>query len=652
MRSNVTVVLACITVIVVRVATADEQSKWRLTASALGSDSLTTGFDAVDLDRERTVTVLKSGDMRIAERRVMWIRNSAGIPLAVDGVDYVAPGEDVEECEAWVIRPDGSTIGLGPGQASDAAGDLQSLYSENRVRTLDLTGEVTAGCIVGWSWSVLRAAPATVEDRWSPQSGLPCLESRYLVRAPSGWTLDARQLSGDSLALAATAVDVHCIARRLSGLRAEPLSPPRAVILARIAIRARPPAKRASTLATFSSWADVGDWVRLKWGPQARSDEVLEARVRELIRGAQSDFDKARQIAEAVQAMPYVALELRLNSGSGWIPRSAPTVLSQGYGECRDKANLFCTMLHVAGIPAWPLLVASDGPGVVPEQWPSLSDFDHSIVGIGAPWSQGMPGAIRDKSLGLVLVFDPTDSNTPLGELSPVLRGSLGLLVGEHEAKLLRLPVGQVDQDRTDTVLSGSMESDGSLNATVRLVARGARAAEWRSLTRSASKEQLQQLVERWLGDRFRRLHIRTMQTGDNRERGDLTLVVSFDASAAVASNGSGSLEVPIVGPAIAVPSANAPRRWPMRLEARSSADTTVIVSTGGLHVTVAPPAIDERVPWGSLGRRSAIRGDTLVVTCNLRMEGGDHPVGEYGEVRRFFRRVNEASAGLATFSK
>src|SRR6185369_4963157 len=108
-----------------------------------------------------------------------------------------------------------------------------------------------------------------------------------------------------------------------------------------------------------------------------------------------------------------VALELRLNSGSGWIPRPAPAVLRQGYGECRDKANLLCSMLRVVGIRAWPLLVASSGAGVVQKPWPSLGSFDHSIVGISAPWSPGMPGVIRDESLGTVLLFDPTDPDTP-----------------------------------------------------------------------------------------------------------------------------------------------------------------------------------------------------------------------------------------------
>ncbi len=78
----------------------------------------------------------------------------------------------------------------------------------------------------------------------------------------------------------------------------------------------------------------------------------------------------------------YVGLELGQNS---LVPYPPQTVLTRGYGDCKDKAVLLTNLLRLAGYPAEVALLWDGSNRDIPPQVPGLDWFDHAIVYVGGP---------------------------------------------------------------------------------------------------------------------------------------------------------------------------------------------------------------------------------------------------------------------------
>src|SRR6185295_2392538 len=95
----------------------------------------------------------------------------------------------------------------------------------------------------------------------------------------------------------------------------------------------------------------------------------------------------------------YVAVPLGVNSHR---PHAAGNVLRNRFGDCKDKANLFNTLLKTQGIAAHLVLVPRFGEAR--EEVPGLG-FNHALS--------------RVRAGGAWLWIDTTDELTPFGLLPP-----------------------------------------------------------------------------------------------------------------------------------------------------------------------------------------------------------------------------------------
>lgn len=105
-------------------------------------------------------------------------------------------------------------------------------------------------------------------------------------------------------------------------------------------------------LTTFKNWEEVGNW----WGtlaePEAAVTPAIQEKAKELTAGLWSDGDKTRAIYK------YVSMKFRyisISFGAGrYRPHMAEEVLTNQYGDCKDKHTLLTALLKAAGIQAWP----------------------------------------------------------------------------------------------------------------------------------------------------------------------------------------------------------------------------------------------------------------------------------------------------------
>jgi len=189
---------------------------------------------------------------------------------------------------------------------------------------------------------------------------------------------------------------------------------------------------------SFSSWSDVSKWLYKLLDPQAVSSEPLAAKARDLLSNNHKEFDRIAAIGRYVQGLSNV------DTGGAHRPHPASQVFADGYGDCKDKANLLRTMLRSVGVEAWLAAINTGELGYVFEDRPSLGQFDHVIVAIRVSDRVKAESVAKYRTFGRLLFFDPTDKHTPFGRLPARDFGIQALIVAGENGKLVRMPSPQV----------------------------------------------------------------------------------------------------------------------------------------------------------------------------------------------------------------
>src|SRR5438105_11966682 len=137
--------------------------------------------------------------------------------------------------------------------------------------------------------------------------------------------------------------------------------------------------------------------------------------------------------------MRCVAIELGIG---GWQPHPAPDIFNHRYGDCRDKTNLFRSMLHELGIESYRVAIYTSRGAITPET-PAYRGFNHEITAIKLPAGLTDPSLVaitRHPKLGTLLFFDPTNELTPFGQIVGYLHSNYGLLSTPDCGELIELP--------------------------------------------------------------------------------------------------------------------------------------------------------------------------------------------------------------------
>lgn len=132
----------------------------------------------------------------------------------------------------------------------------------------------------------------------------------------------------------------------------------------------------------FRDWEDVAIWANESFRAQPPSKE-LEQKVLSFYNAAATTEGRVLKALQFVQDdIRYLGIENGINAHK---PTDPSQVLARGYGDCKDKALLFCTILHSLGVEASPVLVSTRLKGRVKGLRPTPWMFDHVIVQLILP---------------------------------------------------------------------------------------------------------------------------------------------------------------------------------------------------------------------------------------------------------------------------
>jgi tetratricopeptide (TPR) repeat protein len=234
-------------------------------------------------------------------------------------------------------------------------------------------------------------------------------------------------------------------------------------------------------ISSFQSWEDVGRWYWNLQKDRIEPTAAIRAKSAELTKGISDDAAKLRAIYDFV-SLQYRYIGIAFGIGR-YQPHAADDVLSNSYGDCKDKHTLLASLLQASGITLYPALINS-GWKLDPDV-PTPAQFDHVI---------GYLPAGKDKE---ALWLDTTVEVAPAGYLVTRLRDKQALvMLGDKSIQLVPTPADPPFPTTQAFTIDGRLSDDGTFEAKVEDTTRGESEVLMRAAFRQVPQPQWKDLVQ------------------------------------------------------------------------------------------------------------------------------------------------------------
>lgn len=626
-------------------ATADETPQWVQQAAAIKVPAYDKDVSAVVLVDESLTSINSEGRVNEVYNHAVRILRREGRDYAVGQVGYVPDSGKVKEFRAWLIRPSGEIKRFGKDESVDIAANLNDVYNEYRLRRISARDDAEAGAIFAYSYTLEDRSIFSQAD-WAFQSSLPVISSRYNLTLPEGWRAEAVTFNHATIEPRVNGSSYTWELSNLPAIPDEPLSPSLTHLVPRLAVSYFPPAgSQQLSIKTFSKWSDVAAWMSELEDPQVLIDDALTRKANELTASAKTEYEKIRAIAHYVQNIQYISIQTGLGRGGGYRPHSSTEVFAKSYGDCKDKANLMRAMLKVIGIVGIPVSIYSGDSNYVRATWPSPQQFNHCIIAVKVSDQTQASTIIQHPSLGRLLIFDPTDEETPMGDLPFHLQGSLALIDSKTETDLVRMPVTPPEMNQLERTATLQLSPEGGLSGQIKEQSNGQTAASLRSEFRGMSKPDYTVTIEAWLTKGVTSARINKIEPTDNTSDGSFGLNLEFTASTYGQLMQDRLLVFkPVVVARREALSLTAPtRKHPVVLRANAYSETVRVQLPTGFVVDELPDAVKLQTPFGSYVTSYEVKNNELVFKRRLSQQATTIAAADYEMVRKFFESIRSA---------
>ncbi len=651
-KQLVNVLLPCLLLLClqVTVCAGEEAPAWLKQAAASGSAAYGKNVPAVVLLNEAAYRIDEDGKVTRTLRYAVKILKTEGKREAMGVASYATDQQKVKDIKAWLIRPSEEVKKFGKDEIADVASVDNDIYNEARAKIISARDNAEPGAIFGYEYTIEERLAFT-QLRWGFQDDLPVVVSRFTVTLPTGWRAEGVTFNHPKIAPTVNGSMYTWELRDLAMIEDEPASPSFTSLAPSLAVTYFPAANKENFGKSFSSWAEVSRWYYELSDAQAIVTEPLAAKVRELTANAKTEFEKIQAIGRYAQSINYVSIQIGMGR---YRPHSSTEVFSKSYGDCKDKANLMRAMLKVAGINSYLVLIYSGDPMFVREEWPSSQQFNHCIIAVKVSDATEAATVIKHPALGRLLIFDPTDDNTPVGDLPDHEQNSFALIAASEGGSLARMPLTPPEMNRLERQIEAALTVDGSLTAKVVERAKGQPAVDERRMFRGASRPEYVKMIEHWITRGATGASISKVEPTDNSAEGKFALNVEFTAPR-YAQSMQGRLLVfkpAIVSRREALHLANESRKHPVMLEAQDYTEVVRVKLPDGFEVDEMPDAVKLDAPFGSYKVSYEVKDGFLNFTRSLRLQGAMIPATEYEKVRRFYATMRAAEQAPVVLAK
>ncbi len=599
---------------------------------------------AVVLRNEETVSVSSDGTVTRVRRYAVKLLLREGREEALASVVYQTDGEKVRDINAWLIRASGTPKYYGKKEVIDIALRDNDLYNEARVKVIRAVGDSDVGDVFGFE-TTTEERTVFSQFQFSFQNDLPVMYSRFSLNLPSGWRADSVTFNRDKVEPVVSGSSYTWEMRDMQPIPLEAGSPSRSSVSPRLAVSFFPTQATATQIKTFANWGDVARWMSELEDPQMTVDDTLAGKAKDLTANAKTELERIRAISQYVQQIQYISIQIGAGRGGGYRPHTATEIFAKSYGDCKDKANLMRAMLSVLRIPSYMVSITADDSTYVRAEWASPHQFNHCIIAIKVSDETKAPSVVTHPTLGRLLIFDPTDAYTPVGDIPEDEQGSLALIDHKDTDALVTVPVIPAELNRLDRNVEISLGTDGGITGKLNERTSGQSAALERGRSRRLSSADYNRMIESWISRGATGAKTSKIETRDSNEDGNFNLNVEFSA-ASYGQLMQGKLMVfkPAVVSRLDRMSFTEGKRFhPYVIEASTYSESVKIKLPVGFGVDEMPDATNVETAFGKYSTSYTVSGEYLTFTRSMKLNRSTIPADKYDSIRSFFGRVRAA---------
>jgi len=394
--------------------------------------------------------------------------------MAVLQFTYTASNQQVDIGYVRVIKPDGAVVITPAYNVQDLPADVTRtapMYSDIHQKHVAVKG-LGVGDTLEYQITLTTLKPEVPGQFWfeySFEKNLIILDEQVDLDLPADKTVTVASAEAQpNITTAAGRKLYHWSSNNLA--RPDPDAPPKSVKHQKPSIQ----------VTTFSSWEQVGAWYQSLQLESLAVTPAIQAKANALTKGLTSDEDKMRAIFDDVALhIHYVGLEFGIGR---YQPHPADDVLSNEYGDCKDKHTLLATELKAVGIDAWPVLISA-GRELDPDT-PSPAQFNHviTLVPLG----------------GKLLWMDSTEEVAPVGVLMTTLRDKQALAIpGAKAAYLERTPIDLPFAQSASFHAEGKLSDQGEFTGHIAQSYHGDAELFMRVILRTVPQSQWKEFMQR-----------------------------------------------------------------------------------------------------------------------------------------------------------
>jgi Domain of Unknown Function with PDB structure (DUF3857)/Transglutaminase-like superfamily len=627
---------------------------WAVTASETPTPANIKDASAVILFDEYLITVDERN--RAVERKRFAVRI---LKPQGRGYSHCQIGYDTDEklnyFRSWTFTHDGRQLQAMESDFIDHGAYAGAvLQFTERVRIVNPPASDPGSVVVCETEEQLR--PYMMEEAWQIQSAIPVVsEALELALPPGGHYAESWAKFTPVKPVEVTPNHLRWQIMDVPALNLENIyaTPPWGALAARMSVKWGDVAVNGAD----NQWRALGLWLAHLEQHRTDPDPEITAQAQQLIAGAPDLYTRLSRITDFIQK--NVRYFIVVVGTGGWQAHSATDIYRNMYGDCKDKTTLLISMLQAIGVRAYYLHVDSRR-GIIDPEAPSLRG-DHMIAAIELPAGESDPRlmarvkAVTGKTL---LIFDPTDEQTPVGLIRADLQGAWANILDGADSQVLEMPVLAPESSGLARKGSFSLSSDGVLAGGLAEVFTGDNAAAERRFIKGSDPRQLGERLERGFGSDLPGV---TFKSFEFRQTADLDKPLELDLSLSASgfANTSGSLMLlhPHVlgGLARAVPDLmeDKPRAYPIEIGHPGRwHDSFDIGLPPGYVVDETPKEVDVDLDFAAYHSAVTARDNTLHYEREYVVRQAEIPAGKASEFRQLQSAIVGDEKGTAVLKK
>ena len=607
----------------------------------------------VTLLAEEHLSLDAEGRRTMTERGVIKILQPGGSPPEAFRT-YNPKSGRIRDFHAWLVYPSGRETEYDKKRVLDVALDQRYTYDEGRAKVIECDADAPAGSVFAYEVTEEEDTIFTTYH-YGFQEKSPVVVSRFVLSLPAGWEARATVFNHDEIKPEIAGSTYTWEARDLPWIEEEENSPGWHAIAPRLAVTYFPGSAAKAELRPMKDWPAVSGWLAGFVDPPAAVTPAVRAKAQELTSSSKTELEKITAIAAFAQQTNYVSVQMNLTRGGGYTPHPADQVLSRNYGDCKDKATLMRALLQAVGIDAYPVIIYSGDREFVRREWPSPMQFNHAIVAVKVSPETNLPTVITDMpQLGRLLIFDPTDPVTRVGDLPAEEQGSYALVIAGPQGNLVKMPMLPATANRIELSVDAQMDAAGAVSAHLVTHYFGQSASPMRYMTQHGGPDELKRVLERSYSRRLGGVALDHIAPADQAQEGrlDLALDLNVRQFGQLMQNRLLVFKPGALAPDHGYNFPKKPRKLPVKLSARVRKDQVSLRLPPGFAVDEVPDPARIESPYGVYQTSWKAANDVLIFEASLETKDIIAPASDYDRVRDFFDKLAGGQYGAVVLVK